>query len=600
MTAEVPGKTKRFAMEAVLDIDLDRLLVLVIDCQTSGSNVEKSHILEIGWLPARAGDAHATDSFAPVVHLVRPPKDWRLPPRVEKLTGIDDRQLSNGLDAGQVWRELAECADWVAAQNRLPFCPAVIHYARFEMGFLHKLAAQADAQHRTPIEAICTHQMAVRLLPGLPRKGLRAVAGFFGHSIGKRKRCRDHLLATRAIWRRLAKRLADEHAIVTLNPLLQWLRTPLSTAAVQRTYPMPRGARRKIPQAPGVYRMHRSNGDLLYIGKATNLRQRINSYFRSGSRHSETILEMLSQAMDLQTTVTASALEAALLESDEIKRCRPPYNTALTGDRRALYFLSRDFRQYGTAPDKVRRTGPVPALDPFTAAAALDRYLSSRRNGIDADEIPQLLALAQRHGPEPECIALGLERFRRTYSDVLCRSKRLHGLLHIGRNSWMEKRHKRETEAGTDSDPDTDASAAADPEPFVWTPEIVEKTIVGLLRHCGFLLRRARWLAMLSESTIAWRRRDPDSDLRNVILLHRGDIIERSVAGPDDPLAAPPGAAMPTIQRRRNLDLTTYDRLRVLTTELRRLLAEQRPLAIRLNRGICLGQQQLRRLLQWI
>lgn len=585
---------------AMLDIDLNHLLVLVIDCQTSGSNVEKSHILEIGWLPARAGDVQASASFAPVAHLVQPPEDWRLPPRVKKLTGIDTAQLSEGLDAGRVWDELSECSRWVAAQNRLPFCPAVIHYARFEMGFLQKLAARADAQHPAPIKAICTHQMAIRLLPGLPRKGLRAVAGFFGHSIGKRKRCRDHLLATLAIWRHLVQRLADEHAIVTLNPLLQWLRTPPSTTVVQRIYPMPRAPRRKVPQAPGVYRMHRSNGDLLYIGKATNLRQRINSYFRSGSRHSETVLEMLSQAMDLQTIVTNSALEAALLESDEIKRCRPPYNTALTGDQRALYFLSRDFRQYGTAPDNVCRTGPVTALDPFTAAAAFDRYLASRRTGVDADEIPQLLALSRRNSPDPECTALGLERFRRTYSDVLRGSKRLHGLRPIGRKSWMEKRHQKGTDTGDGSDTDTDASAATDSAPFAWTPEAVEKTLVGLLRHCGFLLRRARWLAILSESTIAWGQRDPGSDLRNVILLHRGAIVERSVAGPGDPLPPPPGAGIPPIQRRRNLDLATYDRLRVLTTELRRLLTEQRRLDIRLNRRICLGQRQLRQLLQWI
>jgi hypothetical protein len=346
--------------------------------------------------------------------------------------------------------------------------------------------------------------------------------------------------------------------------------------------------------------MYRSNGDLLYIGKSTNLRQRINTYFRNGSRHSEAILEMLSQAMDLQTTVTASALEAALLESDEIKCRKPPYNKALTGDRRPLYFLSRDFRQYGTAPDNVCRTGPVTTLDPFMAALAFDRYLSAHRNGIDAEEIMQLLALSQHHLPDPECAALGIERFRRTYSNVLRGSRRLHGLLHIGRSSWAGRRLQKQVDTEAISDRDTEASAATDPEPFAWTPEAVEKTLVGLLRHCGFLLRRARWLAMLSESTIAWQQRDPESDLRNVILFHRGDIVERSVADPDDPLPAPPGARMPPLQRRGNLDLVTYDRLRVLTTELRRLLTEQRPLVIRLNRRSCLGQQQLRRLIQWI
>jgi hypothetical protein len=55
----------------------------------------------------------------------------------------------------------------------------------------------------------------------------------------------------------------------------------------------------------------------------------VNSYFQSRRKHSEHILEMLTQAKDLDVTVTGSALEAAVLESDEIKTFKPPYNMAL-------------------------------------------------------------------------------------------------------------------------------------------------------------------------------------------------------------------------------------------------------------------------------
>ena len=579
-----------------MDSDLQDLLVLIIDCQTSGSNVEKSHLLELGWFPTQAADPAGSEAFAPSVRLVQPPSGWLVPPRVEKLTGIDNRQLENGMTAGQVWENLLNCARWVAARNGMPRCPAVIHYARFEMGFLRKLAAQANAEKEFPIEAICTHRIAARLLPTLPRKGLRAVAGYFGHSIGKHKRCFDHLLASQAIWRHLVQRLISEHGITTLDQLREWLQTPSPDTTTRRIYPMSRRTRLKVPQAPGIYRMHRSNGDLLYIGKATNLKQRINSYFRAGGRHSESTLEMLSQAVDLQTEVTPSALEAALLESDEIKRRKPPYNIALTGDHRELFFLSRDFKHHAIRPDDVCRIGPVGNLPPFLATGAIERRLLSEKPGIDSGEIPQILAMPERHCPDHTCMMLGLDHFRDMHESLLHGPRILRGLLRIGRLSWIEKMNRQAVERPGDDETQPDVK----PEPFIWTPDTVAKSMTAILRHCSFLIRRARWLVILSESTIAWQVRDPASDQCNVLVLNHGKILKRSFSHRQNPLPPPPGAQTPLMTRRCNLNLPTYDRLRVLTTELRRLLSEKRFVCVRLSRRVCLHEEQLRRLLVWI
>jgi hypothetical protein len=70
-----------------LGIDLQDLLVLIMDCQTSGSNVEQSHLLELGWFPTQAADPAGSDALAPSVRLIQPPAGWLVPPRVEKLTG---------------------------------------------------------------------------------------------------------------------------------------------------------------------------------------------------------------------------------------------------------------------------------------------------------------------------------------------------------------------------------------------------------------------------------------------------------------------------------------------------------------------------------
>jgi hypothetical protein len=305
---------------------------------------------------------------------------------------------------------------------------------------------------------------------------------------------------------------------------------------------------------------------------------------------------MLSQAVELQTEATCSALEAALLEPDEIKRHKPPYNIALTDDHRKLFFLSRDFKHHAMRPDDVCRIGPISHLPSFFAASAIARCLLSEKPSIDSDEIAQILAMPERYCPDQTCMMLGLERFRNTHKAQLHGTQILHGLLKIGRLSWSEKMNRQAVEGPVD--PET--QPADEPKPFAWTPVAVEKSMTARLRHCAFLIRRARWLAILSESTIAWQVRESASDRWNMIIFSRGKILKRKFSRRENPLPLPPGAGRSSMARRRSLNLPTYDRLRVLTTEIRRLLWEKRPVSVQLSRRVCLHEAQLRRLMRWI
>lgn len=145
---------------------------------------------------------------------------------------------------------------------------------------------------------------------------------------------------------------------------------------------MPREIRLGLPHGPGIYRMKRSNDDILYIGKATSLKQRVNSYFQKGCHHSEKTLEMLTQAMKIDWTDTPTALEAALLETDAIKRFNPPYNIALTSAHRCLYFVSRNFKHNAQVKNEICPRGPVPALGPFVAAHAIGQHINGNGNGM--------------------------------------------------------------------------------------------------------------------------------------------------------------------------------------------------------------------------
>src|SRR5262245_15383439 len=307
--------------ESLADLD-----VLVVDCQATGA-APRGHLLEMGW--ARA-DTTTTRADARLIAL---PHGEHIPAAVRRLTGISERMSQDGVDADVAWRELSNEAATLARQP----APTVIHFARFEQPFLRALAGGALS-----LDILCTHDIARRLLPDLPRCSVRALTGYFGRGVGALRRSADHVEATAFIWRALVRLLRDE-GISTWSVLQQWLADNRATRQRRRrVWPMPRNVRLSLPDAPGVYRMLRTNGDVLYVGKAAALRHRVNSYFRKQHGIHERTLEMLSQARGISFDVAPSALEAALFEPDEIKRHRPPYNVALTIENRALWFAAPD------------------------------------------------------------------------------------------------------------------------------------------------------------------------------------------------------------------------------------------------------------------
>ena len=91
---------------------------------------------------------------------------------------------------------------------------------------------------------------------------------------------------------------------------------------------------RRAPPAPGVYRWLDGHSDVLYVGKAKDLRKRLASYFRGGAgAPGGHIAEMVSRARTIEYVVTASETEALLLEDNFIKEARPPFNLRLRDDK---------------------------------------------------------------------------------------------------------------------------------------------------------------------------------------------------------------------------------------------------------------------------
>lgn len=93
----------------------------------------------------------------------------------------------------------------------------------------------------------------------------------------------------------------------------------------------------RLPNQPGVYLMKNRRGEILYIGKALVLADRVRSYFQKGGDHTPKTLVMLSQVADVETIVTRSELEALILESNLVKRHKPRFNVVLRDDKQYPY-----------------------------------------------------------------------------------------------------------------------------------------------------------------------------------------------------------------------------------------------------------------------
>ncbi|MDE2421444.1 MAG: excinuclease ABC subunit UvrC [Gammaproteobacteria bacterium] len=97
-----------------------------------------------------------------------------------------------------------------------------------------------------------------------------------------------------------------------------------------------------LPNLPGVYKMLGADGELLYVGKAKNLKNRVTTYFAKTVEHPKT-RALVARIRNIETLITRSETEALLLEQNLIKENKPPYNIMLRDDKSYLYiFISAD------------------------------------------------------------------------------------------------------------------------------------------------------------------------------------------------------------------------------------------------------------------
>ena len=94
---------------------------------------------------------------------------------------------------------------------------------------------------------------------------------------------------------------------------------------------------KRLPEQPGVYLMKDVNGQIIYVGKAINLKNRVSQYFRASKNHSIKVIKMVQHIVSFEYIITRSEVEALVLECNLIKKYNPKYNIRLKDDKQYPY-----------------------------------------------------------------------------------------------------------------------------------------------------------------------------------------------------------------------------------------------------------------------
>jgi DNA polymerase III epsilon subunit family exonuclease len=325
------------------DPSLEEAEFVVFDLETTGLSAERCRICEVGAVRVRA--LELVDSFESLVNPGVP-----LPQQVARLTGLREQELRRAPSvAGVLRRFLAFAGDDLL----------VAHNAKFDQRFLERQLLLVHGR-RLSEPPLCTAALARRLLEGRVRRvGLASLAHFFG-------------VPTRPCHRALPDAEATAQVLIHLVGLAQELGArrlsdlrALAAPRKRRVYGK-RSLARGAPTAPGIYLFRDRRDQVLYVGRARDLRARLRSYFRSDRQRPSVEAALL--ALDrIEWRVLGSELESALEELRLIRELQPPANSRSRRKEHGVYLRRRgeDFVVTKTAtplgPIGSRRTASLAA-----------------------------------------------------------------------------------------------------------------------------------------------------------------------------------------------------------------------------------------------
>ncbi len=361
---------------------LSQVTFVVLDVETTGGSPASSSLTEVAAARFRGGELLATYQT-----FVRP--DERIPPSITALTGISDAMVAEAPRIGEMLPSFLEF---------LGGGVVVGHNVRFDLSFLNH-ALEATGRDRLANATVDTLALARRLVRDMvPNCKLGTLAAMLRLPHQPSHRALTDVLATGDLLHALLER-AGSFGIVGLEELLD----------LPRLVGHPQGAKLKLttrlPHRPGVYWFTDASGDVLYVGKATDLHSRVRSYFSGDSRHK--IGRLLRQMDAIHHWVCPGPFTAEVLEGRLIRAWSPPFNRQGKPRRRdpgssVRHTVPRREPAVAAAPPRATAETEAPTAPPMAnEATAPSRRKGRRRRAwtvedLEADPVELLVPFAEQ------------------------------------------------------------------------------------------------------------------------------------------------------------------------------------------------------------
>jgi DNA polymerase III subunit epsilon len=335
---------------------------VVVDVETTGADAVKNRITDIACVTVSGGQI--VSEFSSLIN----PHQF-IPEFISKMTGITNEMVYLAPEPEDILPEIKKIFN-------NPTTVFVAHNLSFDWGFI-KETFNRVGDEIPEIPRLCSLKLARRLLAGNIKKGVSNLSKYFKIPVQNRHRALGDAMATAKILIELLERAEKEHDIKTIDQLLRMqnrriknFRSPTSVS--KRLDPI----LNELPDEPGVYYFYDNQDKLLYVGKAKCLSDRVRSYFSDHSQPSRKISEMTKQVHRIEWECTDTELSALILESRQIKRHVPYYNSVDLRYRKYPFIViheDEEFPRIEVAFDVDNGTGVY--YGPFRSMFLVDELL---------------------------------------------------------------------------------------------------------------------------------------------------------------------------------------------------------------------------------
>jgi DNA polymerase III subunit epsilon len=314
---------------------------VVFDLETTGGSPIDSMITEVGAVKVRGGEV--LGEFQTLVDPGVP-----IPPGITALTGITNAMVSSAPSIDSVLPAFLEfCGDAVL----------VAHNSAFDTGFIRANAIRLGyTPQANPV--VCTVRLSRRLVRDeVPNLKLETLAYALRARTAPSHRALDDARATTDVFHALLEQ-CGRWGVTHIDDLL-WFQSSRGHPSYQKVK-----LASALPRARGVYLFRSAQGRVLYVGKATDLRTRVRSYFGDERRH---IDDMLREMSRVDHVLCATDLDCSVLEARLIRKHSPPFNRAQRGKGKPVWLRLSDER----FPRLASARAPSPgALGPVSSKTA--------------------------------------------------------------------------------------------------------------------------------------------------------------------------------------------------------------------------------------